>query len=293
MLPPASLTDIMKRFDLAGFYSLLGRLHTAQTACASIKNVPPAQQNLTLEWFRGIAEDAAKYCHSVGFHHASKKAFTTLANLTATPWIFDASAIEAEFRGLESDIVLEMLKHKFIQIEHPSYLDARELFGPDVARCFPGAAAEMSLAGDCLSVNLSVSAVFHLMRIVEYGLRALAKNLGLHQIIADKKKGKTIPVAFAQWEQVLNQLHPKVDEKIRRIRRGTKKQRAQEFYYAALKDIDGFKLAWRNHVMHSRSAYTSEDAFAILSHVERLMKSLAGYGITELSGSQKVKNVKP
>ena len=39
--------------------------------------------------------------------------------------------------------------------------------------------------------------------------------------------------------------------------------------------IRGFRDAWRNHVMHTRAEYSREDASAVLSHVKRLLQTLA------------------
>jgi hypothetical protein len=125
------------------------------------------------------------------------------------------------------------------------------------------------------------AAVFHLMRVVEWGLRSFARHLGLLHVVADRKRGKIVPIEYSQWEKILSQLHEKVDAKIDSMRAGPKKQAAQEFYYSALSDVGGFKDAWRNHVMHGRKQYKSADGIAVLGHVERFMKTLADHEICE------------
>jgi len=279
--PIITLGDIVERFDLLGFYSLTGRLRMVQSACSTMRNAP--NQNLDCSLFIDVCEQAAGYCNTVGFRHSSLKAVALMGRLKHNAWNFNASAVEAEFRSLEDDISLDLCEHRFVRVEQKlvRYFDAKELFGAGVARAFPSAAQDVSEAGSCLAIGTNAAAVFHLMHVVEWGMRSLARNLKLLRVVVDRKKGKTTPVEYAQWEHILNQLHGKVEEKVQAITRGPRKQKAQEFYYSALKEIEGFKEAWRNHIMHTRQSYSSEDALAVLSHVERFMKSLAEFGIGE------------
>jgi hypothetical protein len=84
------------------------------------------------------------------------------------------------------------------------------------------------------------------------------------------------------WETILNQLRPKVDKKLNSLKKGINKQVKQEFYNSILAEIQAFKGAWRNHVMHSRRHYSPEDAKSIMSHVKRFLDTLAGNGITQI-----------
>jgi hypothetical protein len=284
MLCILTLGDIVKKFDLAGFYSLLGRLHMAQNSFAKTRHLPAQDLDSShYAHFSEICEHAARYCNSVGFNHSSKKAFTLMSYLRTLPGEFNASALEAEFRNIETDITIEMFKHQFVQIEESGvqHLSLSQKFGKVVIDAFPSAATDITDAGNCLALEFGTATVFHSMRVVECGIRAFAVHLGLGKIAVNRKNGKTIPIAYAQWEQILNQLPDKIEAKILRIARGPKRQNAQQFYYSTLQELGGFKEAWRNHVMHARVAYTPIDAQAVLSHVERFMKSLAEHGIHE------------
>jgi hypothetical protein len=70
-----------------------------------------------------------------------------------------------------------------------------------------------------------------------------------------------------------------VNDKLAKIKRGKKKQQLQEFYNPALSEIEAFKDAWRNHVMHNRKVYAAEDALAILAHVKRFLTLLVANGV--------------
>jgi hypothetical protein len=169
-----------------------------------------------------------------------------------------------------------MFSHEFVQVEGPvkKYLNAESMFGK-VSKMFPKAVPDIQNVGNCLAVSLNTAAVFHLMHVVEWGLRALCANLK----VANIKKG---PVEYATWEDILNKLPDAAQAKIDRMPRGPKKQKAQEFYYPALREVRGFKDAWRNHIMHTRAIYEREDAIAVFAHVQRFMQGLADYGIKEV-----------
>jgi hypothetical protein len=44
---------------------------------------------------------------------------------------------------------------------------------------FPGATLELRSESDCYALSMSTACVFHCMRSLEYGLTALARNVGL------------------------------------------------------------------------------------------------------------------
>jgi hypothetical protein len=116
------------------------------------------------------------------------------------------------------------------------------------------------------------------MRVVESGLRAFCAHVGFREVretFRPSGKHKYVPVEYAQWEKILDQLQPVCEQKILRIKNKRTKQLAQEFYFPVIQEVRAIKDAWRNHVMHSRRTYTKQDAEAILDHSRRLMRTLA------------------
>ena len=192
----------------------------------------------------------------------------------------DTSSVGTELRNIVETVAHEASKKRFLYVssDRVKCLDNSALFGMLVMESFPSAVEDIREAGNCLAAECNTAAVFHLMRVVEWGLRALCADLGMKNVKQKiKKSGHTLyaPIAYADWEKLLDGLQGHVDEKIGRMKRGEKKQELQQFYYPALQDIRGIKDAWRNHVMHTRDEYTREDAWAIMTHVQRLMCSLA------------------
>jgi hypothetical protein len=174
-----------------------------------------------------------------------------------------ADAFRDELSRRSFFVVLPALRQ---YAENPNYI------GNDVLKAFPSVLHEVYEAGNCLAADCNTAAVFHLMRVVEWGLRALCGHMGLRK--AKRTKDKYVPISYVDWETMLNQLQPLVDAKIAKMKRGKAKQAAQEFYYPALQDIRAIRDAWRNHLMHTRANYSAADAEAILSHVKRLMSTL-------------------
>ena len=184
-------------------------------------------------------------------------------------------AIRSEVKHVADAICDELKKRQFVAVS-PNlvrYIDRVAWIGDEVTDAFEDASDDVYNAGNCLATECGTAAVFHLMRVVEWGLRYLCVHMGLKQ--AKNRNGKLVPITYTEWETMLNQLRLRIDAKIEKMSRGPKKQQAQEFYYPALQDIQGIRDAWRNHLMHVRRDYTIEDAEAIAQHVKRLMMSLA------------------
>jgi hypothetical protein len=238
-----------------------------------------------VQWFQEIFERTTKYCTDVGFMNAAGLALAMAINLKSGSGIMATVplALQARLDDLETAIDLDLVHQQFVAIKQDRirFFESKALFGEPVDQCFPSARIDISDAGNCIAVDLNSAAVFHLMRAVEGALRAFAVHLGVSKVSAGRTKNRWVPLEYAQWEQILNQLPDRIEAKINKLPSGPKKQAAQEFYYGTLKDFSGFKEAWRNHVSHARAHYSSESALAVLSHVERFMQTLADHRISE------------
>ena len=115
------------------------------------------------------------------------------------------------------------------------------------------------------------------MRAAEWGLRALCVHVGVTRIRKSKKPGtkKYVAISYSQWEQMLSAVQDRIDARINRLAPGKKKQSLQEYYYPLLRDLKGFKDAWRNHVMHARADYSVNGAKAVFGHVKSFMEQLS------------------
>jgi hypothetical protein len=206
------------------------------------------------------------------FTDAMQTAFRATGELSYSR---EFATIQSEVTHVADTLCDELRKRSFLLVTaaRRGYIENPSFMGTDVSDAFPSALKDIHEAGNCLGAECNTAAVFHLMRVVEWGLRALCAHVGLRK--AKRKKGNRVPISYADWETMLNQLQPLVDAKIGKMKRGSSKQAAQEFYYPALQDIRAIRDAWRNHLMHTRATYSSADADTICGHVRRLMSTLA------------------
>jgi hypothetical protein len=273
-----SLLDIMNQFHIHGLLEQLQRISMLTLGFTVIRpsgtQMSDKEQTIALE----AISDLKGVLKSGDFADSCQKIERSAHWIGAQ--ILDASAVGAELRNIIEFILMETDKQRFLYVarDRVGYLENSNFIGDFIAEAFPNAEADAREAGNCLAAECNTAAVFHLMRVVEWGLRALCVDLGMKQVKSKiKKSGRIVytPIEYSEWERLLDGLQERVDTKLKALKRGSRKQELQQFYYPVLQDLRGIRDAWRNHVMHARDEYTREDATAILGHVKRLMGTLA------------------
>jgi hypothetical protein len=145
-------------------------------------------------------------------------------------------------------------------------------FGQGVDSAFPSAHLNILEAGNALVFGLNNAAVYHLMRITEVGLRALAWD---RRVVPRNKAGTPIPLELAEWGNLIGGIEVKV-KAIQNWRAKLTRENAHQFYNRLLVEIRAFNDGWRRHVMHSRSHnYEDAEAIALWGHVMRFMQTMA------------------
>jgi hypothetical protein len=134
-----------------------------------------------------------------------------------------------------------------------------QLFGPGVFERFPAAIYDIEEAGKCLACYRGTAAVFHLMRVMEAGLEAVALALG-------------IPYA-PSWESYLKQIRLEMDKKW--DAKSDEWKRDEPFFREVAAHLYAVKVAWRNPTMHIVNQYAPEQAEDIFNAVRAFMKRLA------------------
>ena len=266
-----SLWDIMNLFSVLQLSSHLQMLVAAQILNAGRGPLTDEQYEATVK----LAKNAKEFLESIRFHDAAAKTEVSLLQLERTQRMTGVE-LSVEFRNIWESVFLNMDKHKFLQVspDRLGYVDHPCLLGAKVRAAFPSASFDIREAGNCMASECNTAAVFHLMRAVEWCLRAVCVSLGFKKL---KNKFKSsgrityIPIEYSEWDKILDHCQEEVDRRLGKLKRGLHKQQLQQFYYPMLQDIRGIRDAWRNHVMHTRSEYSREDVDSILSHVKRLM----------------------
>ena len=140
-------------------------------------------------------------------------------------------------------------------------LRADEPFGAEVTNAFPSATYDIDEATRCLAFGRATATVFHLMRVMEAGLKAFGRrvgvdtkpNLGWGAIIskADKQLGLPKNEREADWIE---------DE---------------AFLSEASAMLKAVMTAWRHPTTHLEKIYTEEQAERIWGAVRGFMQQLA------------------
>src|ERR1017187_9769984 len=155
----------------------------------------------------------------------------------------------------------------FIPTEKAEYVERvgnGVLFGINVYNNFTLARADIKDAGNCLAADLSDAAVFHLLRVVETGLRELAKSL--------KVKFPKTPIDYEGWKAVVKAIDDNLSARIPKAR-GSKQSAALKFKHDLLVDFKAFEVL-RNEIMHGRSHHNEQKAIGLFNRVRDFMQRL-------------------
>jgi hypothetical protein len=132
-----------------------------------------------------------------------------------------------------------------------------------ISEKFPDASDDIWSSITCYMYDENTASVFHSMRVLEYGLRALAEAVNL-----------TFDVQ--QWQTIIEQIEAQIRDIADRWPAGNSKKEWMQFYSSAAKEFMYFKDGWRNHVSHNRAKYDAPQALSVLEHVKVFMTVLSG-----------------
>ena len=114
-------------------------------------------------------------------------------------------------------------------------------------------------ATKCLSLNRGTATVFHLMRVMEVGLKAAAKTIG---------------VSYApSWESYLRQLKTLLD--MDWSKKSSRLRRHEPYLREVYGLLSAVRVAWRNPTVHVRRDYTIEEAREVYEAARTFMRHLA------------------
>jgi hypothetical protein len=225
-------------------------------------------ENLELIKFNG---EVKEFCKKLELENSFARAETFGCQLAKR--VFYNTAIETEIIGLRESIIEELNNRycAFIPCKNLHFFENEMLFGLQVQFSFSEACQDIKDAGNCIAADLNTAAVFHLMRVVEHGLRALASKLKVK--VAGGK-----PIEDATWGQIIRELHKKIDTLYNKTGKTFQEDADLDFYRLALNDCNIFK-PFRDAAMHTRRDYSKGEAQALCSRVEEFMQRLVAQGV--------------
>ena len=220
---------------------------------------------IALDLMRGHARELQSSLLTLGTRQTSKSVDRLIALVrgdafTNPELIGLLKEIDSRLRDELSDITVLTLSSK----EQEYFEPAEALFGNDFETKFPSGLFELDEAAKCMALGRGTSAVFHLMRLMEIGVRAVARSLQIPDPLKPAQRN---------WGDILKKIWDAIERKwptaaSRMVGDGP----TFEALYASL---DAVKNPWRNATMHVENKYTDEEAEHIFVAVRGFMKKLA------------------
>lgn len=172
--------------------------------------------------------------------------------------------LNTEISALRRIFYSELAGYDFMTVlpaKRDYYNKPLELFWKDGVR-YDSAAVDVENAGKCFALNRHTACVFHLMRVMETGLRLLVTSLGY-----------ALPKHNRSWHVILHR-HLKDLHEPQPENRSPEWNANPEFYAEAAARLLAVKDAWRNKTMHVEINYDEDQAKDIWSHVSGFMRHL-------------------
>lgn len=219
-----------------------------------------------------LTETIGVECEKLKWHQVNAKLFSFAL-------LFDAKdlptfeSVNITLSELKLTIHDELIDRKFVMIEgnKSNFFEQEHLFGKHVRKAFPSAQTEIRSAGNCLAMDENTAAVFHLMRVAELGMRALAHHLKV-------KLGKNT-IDSAGWTEIIKNIKAATDVRWGKRPQGKKsRQKATDFLKfceVATDELNIFKEIWRNSTMHAGLPYDEHEAHGVFVRVRDFMQRLA------------------
>lgn len=155
----------------------------------------------------------------------------------------------------------------YVPTDKAKVLDGYSLDWAAVNEQFPKASLDVMSAIECYALDLNTACVFHLMRVAEHGLRALARERRV-------KLPRNKALEWAQWNEVIKAIEKTADDLLNKPA-GQRRNSALQFYRGACGEFEAFKDIYRNDVMHSRTSYNAVEAASATLKVRDFMLRLA------------------
>jgi HEPN domain-containing protein len=145
------------------------------------------------------------------------------------------------------------------------FYESKHLFGEEVSNNFPSANYDIEEAGKCYAAGRYTACVFHLMRVMEIGVKAVASGLGILTKVRS---------AQPSWGEVLRLTNDEIQANNKSgAPSWTPEKRG--FFENVQADLMTVKNAWRNTTMHVENSYDEERAEDVYNAVKGFMRHLA------------------
>ncbi len=134
---------------------------------------------------------------------------------------------------------------------------------------FPEIKDEIEAGVDCYAMGHNTACVFHMMRVAEAGLRAVADLVSVTEL-----KNKNKPIEWGTWKEVLDAISAKL-ALVQNATAGPMKDADRAFYNGVDRDIRALQDCYRDKAMHLRDSFNDGEAQSAMIHVRELTERVA------------------
>jgi hypothetical protein len=188
------------------------------------------------------------------------------------------AATYGDVQGLLSELRQRMqdeLKERVLLLVSSSdsiYYAKSEAFDKEVTTAFPESTDDIEKAGTCIAFGLYTASAFHLMRVLERGLYALASRVaGL------ARKQASAASHDKDWQTALNEINDNISS--------IGNAEVRDDCAAVAVHLSSVKLASKDPVANLKVSYTAEQAMELYDHTKVFMRHLAR--ITSATATEK------
>jgi hypothetical protein len=193
----------MNQLKLMEFSVSYARLEGCEITADSLRTFQGSGASVAEEqmnWLRKVLKELRDACYDAKLMESSQKIYSSEHHLSGANAKTNVDVVWTHIRTVREQIIRELAGRKFLYVD-PQFskcVDQDDLFGESVKKAFPSATYDIKESGNCLAADCATAAVFHLMRVAEYGLRALAWDRRIKV-----PKG---PIELACWEDIIREL---------------------------------------------------------------------------------------
>jgi hypothetical protein len=207
-----------------------------------------------------VYDDLAESLRELGLLRQSERTTSIAEFVRSHQKLPDESSIQNLVLLIHHD--LDAFVFEAVPQERTQFYESNHLFGDEVHDKFFSTAYDLREAGNCYALGRNTACVFHLMRVLEIGLKALAKQFN-------------VPSDHANWGNVIDGIEKAVRELDKDPARPANWKDDREFYSQCASHFVFVKDGWRNYTDHARGKYDEQEALDQLVNVRSFMQKLA------------------
>lgn len=177
-------------------------------------------------------------------------------------------SVTARVKELDENLRHDLSDNRFVYVIDADLYPFFNLgFGAEISKRFPEATNEIREGHTCLALDRNTAAVFHFMRGVEYGIRALA-------LAVNKPVGK-LPFDYEEWNSLLDGIDKAWRDAVDQWGKSAEQINARQFFKRISADVHAFKDDVRNVTAHTRGSYDAPGALSVRNKVKDWFEILA------------------